>query len=104
MLNFLPGDALYVVKTNDTYASIVKVYGNFTLTQFYTWNPAVGTSCKYLDIGKLKFFDVIFLERTPHLHSHRGCRLCRSSKYKCYANIKRRDQHRNQHQTLTCYA
>ncbi|KAL4962768.1 uncharacterized protein BDV14DRAFT_210410 [Aspergillus stella-maris] len=43
-------DAYYVVKTNDTCASIVKEFGNFTLTQFYTWNPATGTSCKHLDV------------------------------------------------------
>ncbi|GKZ34453.1 hypothetical protein AbraIFM66950_004728 [Aspergillus brasiliensis] len=43
-------DAYYVVKTNDTCASIVQEFGNFTLTQFYTWNPAIGTSCKYLDV------------------------------------------------------
>ena len=48
----LPGDAFYVVKMNDTCASIVKSFGNFTLTQFYTWNPAIGTDCKHLDVGK----------------------------------------------------
>ncbi|KAJ5719736.1 hypothetical protein N7493_007314 [Penicillium malachiteum] len=45
-------DAFYVVKTNDTCANIVSSFGNFTLTQFYTWNPAIGTDCKHLDVGK----------------------------------------------------
>ncbi|KAJ5864836.1 uncharacterized protein N7529_006752 [Penicillium soppii] len=58
-------DALYVVKTNDTCASIVKVYGNFTLTQFYTWNPAVGTSCKYLDAGDAVCVGVPSTSATP---------------------------------------
>ncbi|KAJ5946736.1 hypothetical protein N7454_003575 [Penicillium verhagenii] len=43
-------DAYYMVKGNDTCASIVKTFGNFTLTQFYTWNPAIGTDCKHLDV------------------------------------------------------
>ncbi|KAJ5175304.1 uncharacterized protein N7482_001181 [Penicillium canariense] len=35
-------DAYYVVKTNDTCAGIVEEFGNFTTSQFYSWNPAVG--------------------------------------------------------------
>ncbi|KAJ5715266.1 uncharacterized protein N7483_012447 [Penicillium malachiteum] len=31
-------------------ADIVSNFGNFTLTQFYTWNPAIGTNCKHLDV------------------------------------------------------
>ncbi|RAK98561.1 uncharacterized protein BO80DRAFT_412501 [Aspergillus ibericus CBS 121593] len=44
-------DAYYVVQKNDTCASIVAAFGNFTLTQFYSWNPAVGSSCADLDAG-----------------------------------------------------
>ncbi|KAJ5717637.1 hypothetical protein N7488_003283 [Penicillium malachiteum] len=44
-------DAYYVVKSNDTCAGIVSEFGNFTLAEFYSWNPAVGTSCAYLDVG-----------------------------------------------------
>ncbi|KAJ5720987.1 uncharacterized protein N7483_008921 [Penicillium malachiteum] len=44
-------DAYYVVKSNDTCAGIIAEFGNFTLTEFYSWNPAVGSSCAYLDVG-----------------------------------------------------
>ncbi|KAF7183838.1 hypothetical protein CNMCM7691_004260 [Aspergillus felis] len=44
-------DAYYVVQANDTCAGIVSAFGNFTLTQFYSWNPAVGSSCFNLLIG-----------------------------------------------------
>ncbi|KAJ5727416.1 hypothetical protein N7493_005236 [Penicillium malachiteum] len=44
-------DAYYVVKSNDTCAGIVAEFGNFTLAEFYSWNPAVGSSCAYLDVG-----------------------------------------------------
>ncbi|KAJ5726593.1 uncharacterized protein N7483_007950 [Penicillium malachiteum] len=44
-------DAYYVVKSNDTCAGIVAEFGNFTLSEFYSWNPAVGSSCTYLDVG-----------------------------------------------------
>ncbi|KAJ6032590.1 hypothetical protein N7540_003322 [Penicillium herquei] len=45
------GDAYYVVQSNDTCAGIVAEFGNFTLSEFYSWNPAVGSSCTYLDVG-----------------------------------------------------
>ncbi|KAJ6114750.1 hypothetical protein N7486_000528 [Penicillium sp. IBT 16267x] len=44
-------DAYYVVKTNDSCAGIVEEFGNFTISQFYSWNPAVGSTCAYLDVG-----------------------------------------------------
>ncbi|TQB68082.1 hypothetical protein MPDQ_004049 [Monascus purpureus] len=44
-------DAYYVVKSGDSCAGIVAEFGNFTLAQFYSWNPAVGSTCSYLDIG-----------------------------------------------------
>ncbi|KAJ5701325.1 hypothetical protein N7488_008873 [Penicillium malachiteum] len=43
---YYESDAFYVVKTNDTCADIVSSFGNFTLTQSYTWNPAIdGSVC-----------------------------------------------------------
>ncbi|KAJ5949230.1 hypothetical protein N7454_000814 [Penicillium verhagenii] len=50
-LTVLSGNAFYLTTLNDTCASIVKDFGNFTLAQFYSWNPAISTSCKYLDVG-----------------------------------------------------
>ncbi|KAK3934138.1 hypothetical protein QBC46DRAFT_274422 [Diplogelasinospora grovesii] len=44
-------DAWYLVQANDTCDAVVSKYGNFTLAQFYSWNPAVGSSCQYLDPG-----------------------------------------------------
>ncbi|ETS82828.1 hypothetical protein PFICI_04704 [Pestalotiopsis fici W106-1] len=44
-------DAWYVVQDNDSCSGIVEMYGNFTLDQFYSWNPAVGSSCQYLGVG-----------------------------------------------------
>ncbi|KAK0717314.1 hypothetical protein B0T26DRAFT_775514 [Lasiosphaeria miniovina] len=41
-------DAWYVVQANDNCQAIVAKFGNFTLVQFYSWNPAVGSSCSYL--------------------------------------------------------
>ncbi|KAH8889139.1 hypothetical protein GQ53DRAFT_825896 [Thozetella sp. PMI_491] len=44
-------DAWYVVVAGDTCDGIVSKYGNLTLAQFYSWNPAVGSSCQFLDSG-----------------------------------------------------
>ncbi|KAK3379624.1 hypothetical protein B0T24DRAFT_675386 [Lasiosphaeria ovina] len=41
-------DAWYVVQANDNCQAIVAKFGNFTLAQFYSWNPAVGSSYSYL--------------------------------------------------------
>jgi len=44
-------DALYTVQSGDSCSGIVSEFANFTLAQFYSWNPAVGSSCQYLDLG-----------------------------------------------------
>lgn len=38
----------YMAKSGDTCDTIVASYGTFTLNDFINWNPAVGTSCKFL--------------------------------------------------------
>ncbi|KAI1108517.1 carbohydrate-binding module family 50 protein [Nemania sp. NC0429] len=43
-------NSFYYVVPGDTCDAIVKKYG-ITLTQFYTWNPAVGSSCAFLGLG-----------------------------------------------------
>lgn len=43
-------DKFYLVASGDTCSSVVSNY-DITLTQFYIWNPAVGSSCSYLDVG-----------------------------------------------------
>ncbi|KAK3944406.1 peptidoglycan-binding lysin subgroup [Diplogelasinospora grovesii] len=41
----------YKVASGDTCQKIVDQYGTFTLDQFYSWNPAVGTDCSGLWVG-----------------------------------------------------
>ncbi|GAT22555.1 LysM domain protein [Aspergillus luchuensis] len=41
-------DAFYYVKSGDSCWAIVNSYGNFTLNQFYSWNPAVKSDCSGL--------------------------------------------------------
>jgi hypothetical protein len=41
----------YQAVSGDTCQKIVDSYGTFTLSQFYAWNPAVGTSCASLFLG-----------------------------------------------------
>ncbi|KAB5545791.1 LysM domain-containing protein [Coniochaeta sp. 2T2.1] len=38
----------YQVSAGDTCATIVSKYGSFSLSDFYSWNPAVGTDCSAL--------------------------------------------------------
>ncbi|EME82053.1 uncharacterized protein MYCFIDRAFT_86673 [Pseudocercospora fijiensis CIRAD86] len=40
--------AFYTVQPSDTCLSIGKVFNNFTLTQFYKWNPSIGQTCSGL--------------------------------------------------------
>jgi LysM repeat protein len=40
----------YLVQSGDTCASIVATAG-ISLANFYAWNPAVGSTCAYLDLG-----------------------------------------------------
>lgn len=37
----IPGSATYLVQSGDTCQSIAAIYNNFTLSQFYYWNPFV---------------------------------------------------------------
>ncbi|KAI7970130.1 hypothetical protein EIK77_008357 [Talaromyces pinophilus] len=43
-------DDFYLVVTNDECGTIATNHG-ITLSQFYQWNPAVGSSCQYLGLG-----------------------------------------------------
>ncbi|KAH8682067.1 hypothetical protein BX600DRAFT_544498 [Xylariales sp. PMI_506] len=51
-------DSFYLVQSGDTCTAIASKYG-ITLTQFYTWNPAVGTSCASLDLGDYVCVNII---------------------------------------------
>jgi hypothetical protein len=37
--------ATYIVQPGDSCTSIAESYGNFTLSQFFYWNPDVGQTC-----------------------------------------------------------
>ncbi|PPJ50654.1 hypothetical protein CBER1_05262 [Cercospora berteroae] len=41
----------YLVQAGDFCQAIVDQYGTFSLTQFYSWNPAVGNTCGGLQAG-----------------------------------------------------
>ena len=43
-------DAFYAVKSGDTCSVIASEY-DISLAPFYGWNPAVGSSCLYLEVG-----------------------------------------------------
>lgn len=51
-------DSFHLVVSGDECAAITTEYG-ISLTEFYDWNPAVGTSCEYLDLGDYVCVDVI---------------------------------------------
>lgn len=38
----------HLVKAGNSCQGIVDTYGTFTLSQFYSWNPAVGSTCSAL--------------------------------------------------------
>ncbi|KAI1643213.1 uncharacterized protein F4817DRAFT_368736, partial [Daldinia loculata] len=44
-------NAYYKAVSGDTCQKIVEYFGNFTLTDFYNWNPAVGLDCSQLFLG-----------------------------------------------------
>lgn len=52
----------YQVQSGDFCQGIVDQYGTFTLSQFYTWNPAVGNTCGGLQTG---FFVCVGVAGTP---------------------------------------
>ncbi|TVY84425.1 LysM domain-containing protein [Lachnellula suecica] len=39
------GSTTYLVKADDTCNKIANLFGNFTISQFYYWNPDVGQTC-----------------------------------------------------------
>ncbi|KAJ5609514.1 hypothetical protein N7528_010081 [Penicillium herquei] len=43
-------DEFYMVASGDSCSGVASDYG-ITLADFYAWNPAVGSSCAYLDVG-----------------------------------------------------
>ncbi|EED18781.1 LysM domain protein, putative [Talaromyces stipitatus ATCC 10500] len=43
-------DSFYLVQANDECDTIASEY-DITLTELYSWNPAIGSSCEYLDLG-----------------------------------------------------
>ncbi|KGO58766.1 Peptidoglycan-binding Lysin subgroup [Penicillium expansum] len=47
-----------LIKSGDTCASIASTY-NIDLSSFYSWNPAVGSSCAYLDVGYYVCVDAV---------------------------------------------
>ncbi|OKL55215.1 hypothetical protein UA08_09512 [Talaromyces atroroseus] len=51
-------DAFHLVVSGDTCAAIATAAG-ISLTNFYAWNPAVGTSCTSLDLGDYVCIGVI---------------------------------------------
>jgi LysM repeat protein len=50
--------AFYLVSSGDTCAAIVATY-DISITQFYAWNPAVGSSCSSLDVGDYVCVNII---------------------------------------------
>ncbi|KAL2116055.1 hypothetical protein VTJ04DRAFT_10310 [Mycothermus thermophilus] len=50
------------VVSGDTCQKIVDKYGTFSLRDFYTWNPAVGTECSYL---MLDYYVCVGIPGTP---------------------------------------
>ncbi|KAF9871211.1 hypothetical protein CkaCkLH20_11380 [Colletotrichum karsti] len=52
----------HLAKSGDSCQKIVDQYGTFTLAQFYSWNPAVGSSCSGLWVG---YYYCIGIPGTP---------------------------------------
>ncbi|KAI9643282.1 hypothetical protein NHQ30_007899 [Ciborinia camelliae] len=57
-------DSFYLVASGDS-CSVIATNAGITLDQFYAWNPAVGTSCEYLDLGDYVCIDIIGVTVTP---------------------------------------
>ncbi|RHZ66291.1 hypothetical protein CDV55_107103 [Aspergillus turcosus] len=51
-------DKFYLVQSGDTCASVASA-ADISLTEFYAWNPAVGSSCSYLDVGDYVCVDIL---------------------------------------------
>ncbi|KAL8942164.1 MAG: hypothetical protein Q9216_001811 [Gyalolechia sp. 2 TL-2023] len=52
----------YKVKDGDECGKIVNSYGTFSLADFYTWNPAIGTNCNSLIVG---YYVCVGIPTTP---------------------------------------
>lgn len=50
-------DKFYLVQSGDGCANVASAAG-ISLADFYAWNPAVGTSCAYLDVGDYVCIDI----------------------------------------------
>ena len=51
-------DAFHLVASGDECGTIASTYG-ITLANFYLWNPAVGSTCLYLDLGDYVCVNII---------------------------------------------
>ena len=56
-------DDFYLVVSGDQCDNIVTEFG-ISLTQFYTWNPAVGSTCEHLDVGDYVCIDIVGVTAT----------------------------------------
>nr|POE90692.1 lysm domain-containing protein [Quercus suber] len=54
--------AYYKVQSGDGCQAIVDMYGTFTLQDFYSWNPAVGSNCEHLFVG---YYVCVGVTNTP---------------------------------------
>ncbi|KAJ6020143.1 hypothetical protein N7522_000218 [Penicillium canescens] len=50
-------DKFHLVQPGDTCSAVASTAG-ISLDDFYAWNPAVGTSCAYLDMGDYVCVDI----------------------------------------------
>jgi hypothetical protein len=50
-------DKFHLVQPGDTCSAVASTAG-ISLDDFYAWNPAVGTSCAYLDVGDYVCVDI----------------------------------------------
>ncbi|KJX93479.1 carbohydrate-binding module family 50 protein [Zymoseptoria brevis] len=64
----------YTVQSGDTCLSIAKVFGNFTVTQFYRWNPSVGQTCFGLQAYVPVCIDTPWYEFSPPVQPEFGTR------------------------------
>jgi len=51
-------DSFHLVANGDTCSALASEY-SITLSQFYAWNPAVGSSCSDLEIGTYVCIDIL---------------------------------------------
>ncbi|KAL8746230.1 MAG: hypothetical protein Q9190_001717 [Brigantiaea leucoxantha] len=66
LLTALPGTKYYKAVDGDSCEIISNKFGTFTVAQFETWNPAVGTDCSKLFLG---YYYCIAIPGTPTTRS-----------------------------------